>query len=283
MLPAALVLGILSLHAAATIEEHPTCVIHTISRIHRLQEIGWLWIITGGSLASAVALEINSRLCLAKYIKRQRAGSSPHLADAGAESPVAGGGDGGAMRCSAALKVGFAATAFAGSLGYFVLLMYALGLSVVMADGACAQPLGNNHSRMLGVLPPTIPVVSFSLRGESSAVAGLRAAALGVAGVRAAHGRADGLLHLAPLARLQLGRREGAAVPDQVRRSSDPDSAAAGGGDQGRAEAAGGPAGVGRSCGRWCRGGERLSLPRLRAPVTASNSLTRRFRLARFA
>ena len=65
-----------------------------------------------------------------------RAGSSPHLADAGAESPVAGGGDGGAMRCSAALKVGFAATAFAGSLGYFVLLMYALGLSVVMADGA---------------------------------------------------------------------------------------------------------------------------------------------------
>ena len=40
--------------------------------IHRLQEIGWLWIITGGSLASAVALEINSRLCLAKYIKRQR-------------------------------------------------------------------------------------------------------------------------------------------------------------------------------------------------------------------
>ena len=32
-----LVLGVLSLHAAATIEEHPTCVIHTISRIHRLQ------------------------------------------------------------------------------------------------------------------------------------------------------------------------------------------------------------------------------------------------------
>ena len=55
------------------------------------------------------------------------------------------------MRCSAALKVGFAATAFAGSLGYFVLLMYALGLSVVMADGACAEPLGNNHSRMPGV------------------------------------------------------------------------------------------------------------------------------------
>lgn len=54
VLPTAVVLGLLAISTAAVADEHVTCAYHSISRITRLTEIGWLWIFCSGCLGVAV-------------------------------------------------------------------------------------------------------------------------------------------------------------------------------------------------------------------------------------
>ena len=136
VLPAAIVFGLFALSTASDAEEHVTCAYHSISRITRLTEIGWLWIICSGSLGLGVCLEINSRVCLAKYITRQREQIDAAAEDGAGGAPRARGdaGSSGSVQCSAALRLGFTVSAFVGSASYFVLFCYALTLTTLMAD-----------------------------------------------------------------------------------------------------------------------------------------------------
>lgn len=132
VLPTAIVLGLLAIRTGFNTEEHPSCVHHSVSRITRLTEIGWLWIIGSSSLGLGVYLEIFSRKILASYISRER----QQMNEGSDGAPRAHGGpeSAGSVRCSAVLKLSFTVTAFLGSACYFVLICYALTLITLMAD-----------------------------------------------------------------------------------------------------------------------------------------------------
>jgi hypothetical protein len=143
VLPAAFVFGLFALSTASNTEEHPKCVNHSISRITRLAEMGWLWIICSVGLTLGVGLEISSRMYLAKYITGERAQMNTAAAVAGSAggAPRSRGGSEGAAAfcsaavcCSSALRLGFTVSAFLGSLCYFVLFCYALTLTALMMD-----------------------------------------------------------------------------------------------------------------------------------------------------
>lgn len=135
VLPTAVVLGLFAASAASDTEEHPSCVRHSVSRITRLAEIGWLWIISSAALALGLTLEIFSRAYLASYISGERAQMNTAAGSAGKVMRSLRDPEGaGAVRFSAALRLGFTISASVGSLCYFLLFCYALTLTALMTD-----------------------------------------------------------------------------------------------------------------------------------------------------
>ncbi len=133
VLPAAIVFGVFALRTASDSDEHPSCVHHSVSRITRLTEIGLLWIICSVGLTLGVGLEISSRMHLANFITGERAQMNTPAAG-GAPRSRGGGESPAAVRCSAAMRLGFTISAFLGSLCYLLLFCYALTLTALMMD-----------------------------------------------------------------------------------------------------------------------------------------------------